>query len=115
MEDRCTRLLRGRRTGRFSTSRESKAAIVKAFRATEKEFTQDIIDFLALKVTADFNEKIVDAKSVSRTSGQRRKVLNRAGYEYWARPVILTAEARKFPAPRKPAEKYCRMETIQQV
>ena len=31
-------------------------AITKAFEATQKEFNQDIIDFLALKVTADYED-----------------------------------------------------------
>ena len=33
-------------------------AIRKAFEAREKEYNQDIIDLLALKVTADFEPKI---------------------------------------------------------
>lgn len=35
-------------------------AIEKAFHAQEKEYNQDIIDLLALKVTADFEPKIKD-------------------------------------------------------
>ena len=35
-------------------------AITMAFEAQEKEFNQNIIDFLALKVTADFEPKIKD-------------------------------------------------------
>ena len=33
-------------------------AIRKAFQAQEKEFNQDVIDFLALKVTADFSNTV---------------------------------------------------------
>ena len=36
------------------------AAITLAFEAQEKQFNPDIIDFLALKVTADFESKIKD-------------------------------------------------------
>ena len=35
-------------------------AIEKAFHAQEKDYNQDIIDLLALKVTADFEPKIKD-------------------------------------------------------
>ena len=38
------------------------AAIQKAFDATESQYTPDIIDFIALKVTADFQPKIKDNK-----------------------------------------------------
>ena len=36
------------------------AAITKAFDAVEKQYNQSVIDFLALKVTADFESKIKD-------------------------------------------------------
>ena len=35
-------------------------AIVKAFVACEKQYNNDIIELLALRVTADFEEKIVN-------------------------------------------------------
>ena len=35
-------------------------AITQAFNACQKQYNPDIIDFLALKVTADFEPKIVD-------------------------------------------------------
>ena len=35
-------------------------AIKRAFEAEEVNYTDDIIDFLTLKVTAEFNPKIVD-------------------------------------------------------
>ena len=41
----------------FDLSKISEA-IRKAFEAKEKEYNQDIIDLLALKVTADFEPKI---------------------------------------------------------
>ena len=41
---------------KFDLSKIS-VAIEKAFRAQEKEYNQDIIDLLALKVTADLNRR----------------------------------------------------------
>ena len=38
------------------------AAIAKAFEAQNKQYTQSVIDFIALKVTADFEPKIKDGK-----------------------------------------------------
>ena len=43
-------------------------AIKKAFEALEKEYNQDIIDFLALKVTADFTKKIENGVVAVETS-----------------------------------------------
>ena len=37
-------------------------AIKKAFDATKTNYTDQIIDFISLKVTADFNKKIKDDK-----------------------------------------------------
>ena len=36
------------------------AAIKKAFEATGTEYNDSVIDFLSLKVTADFQDKIAD-------------------------------------------------------
>ena len=38
------------------------AAIAKAFEASNTQYNKDIIELLALKVTADFEKKIVDDK-----------------------------------------------------
>ena len=38
------------------------AAITKAFEAQNKQYNPDIIDLLALKVTADYEKKIRDGK-----------------------------------------------------
>ena len=35
-----------------------KVAITKAFEATQKDYDENIIDFIALKVTADFAKKV---------------------------------------------------------
>ena len=45
----------------FNLSKIS-VAITKAFQATKKEFNTDIIDLLALRVTADYQDKIQDGK-----------------------------------------------------
>ena len=37
-------------------------AIVKAFNATEMQFTNEIVDMISLRVTADFQPKIQDGK-----------------------------------------------------
>ena len=37
-------------------------AITQAFEACQRHFNQDVIDFLALKVTADFEPKVEDNK-----------------------------------------------------
>ena len=37
-------------------------AITKAFHALEKQYNSSVIDFLALKVTADFEPKIKDGR-----------------------------------------------------
>ena len=46
----------------LSTSPKSAPPITKAFEATQKEYNPDIIDLLALKVTADYQDKIHDGK-----------------------------------------------------
>ena len=35
-----------------------KRAIVKAFESVDRSYTDDIIDFIVLKVTADFEKKL---------------------------------------------------------
>ena len=48
-----------------------KSAIEKAFTAVNKSFSDDIIDMLALRVTATFNDKVKgDVVSVSTTDGK---------------------------------------------
>ena len=43
----------------FNISKIS-VAIEKAFKAMDKQYNQNVIDFLALKVTADFESKVKD-------------------------------------------------------
>ncbi|MBR6312853.1 MAG: ribonucleoside triphosphate reductase, partial [Oscillospiraceae bacterium] len=66
------------------------AAIQKAFDATETNYTQDIIDFLALKVTADFQKKIKDELiAVEDIQDSVEHVLGEAGYGEVAKAYIL--------------------------
>ena len=65
-------------------------AIKKAFEAQEKEFNQDVIDFLALKVTADFSSKIKDGiVAVVDIQDSVEAVLVQAGYADIAKAYIL--------------------------
>ena len=57
------------------------AAIGKAFDALEKEYNQDILDLLALRVTADFSDKVKDGHiSVEEIQDSVEAVLLQAGY-----------------------------------
>ena len=65
-------------------------AIKLAFDAQERDYNQDIIDFLALKVTADFEPKIKDHSiSVEDIQDSVESVLIQAGYADVAKAYIL--------------------------
>lgn len=65
-------------------------AIKKAFDAENKKYDEDVIDFLALKVTADFDEKIVDnIINVEDIQDSVESVLIKAGYAEVAKAYIL--------------------------
>ena len=65
-------------------------AIKLAFDAQERDYNQDIIDFLALKVTADFEKKIVDHHiAVEDIQDSVEHVLIQAGYDDVAKAYIL--------------------------
>ncbi len=67
-----------------------KDAITKAFEAEEKKYDENIIDFLALKVTADFEEKVVDnIIGVEDIQDSVERVLIKAGYAEVAKAYIL--------------------------
>jgi anaerobic ribonucleoside-triphosphate reductase len=67
-----------------------KEAIIKAFEAEETPIDQDIIDFLALKVTADFAPKIQeDIVNVEDIQDSVETVLSKAGYTHVAKAYIL--------------------------
>lgn len=73
-----------------------RAAIQKAFVACEKQYSDDTIDFLALKVTADFEPKIKDEKiAVEDIQDSVETVLGRAGYEDVAKAYILYRRQRE--------------------
>ena len=71
-------------------------AITQAFEACEKQSTPDIIDFLALKVTADFEPKIKDELvSVENIQDSVESVLIKAGYDDVAKAYILYRKQRE--------------------
>ena len=72
------------------------AAIGKAFDALEKEYNQDIIDLLALRVTADFADKVKDGLvSVEEIQDSVEAVLFQAGYGDVAKRYILYRKQRE--------------------
>ena len=71
-------------------------AIRKAFEARGKEYNQDIIDLLALKVTADFEPKIKEHKiAVEDIQDSVESVLIKAGYADVAKGYILYRKQRE--------------------
>ena len=71
-------------------------AISLAFDAQEKEYNQNIIDFLALKVTANFEPKIKDHHiSVEDIQDSVESVLVQAGYDDVAKAYILYRRSRE--------------------
>ena len=71
-------------------------AIRLAFEAQEKQFNQNIIDFLALKVTAEFEPKIKDGIiSVEEIQDCVESVLVQAGYADVAKAYILYRRQRE--------------------
>ena len=79
----------------FNLSKIS-VAIEKAFNAQEKEYNQDIIDLLALKVTADFEPKIKNSLiQVEDIQDSVEAVLIKAGYSDVAKGYILYRKQRE--------------------
>ena len=71
-------------------------AIMKAFIATEKEYSNDIIDLLALRVTAHFQDKVKDGKiAVEDIQDSVETVLEQAGYTDVAKAYILYRKQRE--------------------
>ena len=57
-------------------------AITQAFEAQEKQYVPSVIDFLSLKVTADFEDKIKDELiAVEDIQDSVESVLIKAGYD----------------------------------
>ena len=72
------------------------AAIKKAFDATNTPYNSDVVDFLALKVSADFLPKIKDGKvAVEDIQDSVEAVLSRGGYENVAKAYILYRKQRE--------------------
>ena len=72
------------------------AAMKKAFEATNTEYTDNIIDFLALKVSADFLPKIKDGHvAVEDIQDSVESVLSRGGYDAVAKAYILYRKQRE--------------------
>ncbi|MCR5722094.1 MAG: ribonucleoside triphosphate reductase [Lachnospiraceae bacterium] len=65
-------------------------AIMKAFVATEMEYSNDIIDLLSLRVTSDFQSKVKDgAIHVEDIQDSVERVLEQTGYSEVAKAYIL--------------------------
>ena len=78
-------------------------AIRMAFEAQEKQYHPSIIDFLALKVTADFEPKIKEGLiSVEDIQDSVESVLVQAGYADVAKAYILYRRQRENSAPSRP-------------
>lgn len=72
------------------------SAMKKAFDAAKKEYTDDIIELLALRVTADFQEKIQGgAVQIEDVQDSVEKVLAGCGYEDVAKAYILYRKQRE--------------------
>ena len=66
------------------------AAITKAFDAENKNYDENVIGFLSLKVTADFESKVKDdIIDVEDIQDSVEKVLSQAGYADVAKAYIL--------------------------
>ncbi len=86
---------RNGQTAAFDIAKIS-GAIKKAFDAVERHYTDNVIDFLALKVTADFNEKISNGLiSVEDIQDSVESVLSQAGYADVAKAYILYRKQRE--------------------
>ena len=72
------------------------AAITKAFEAQNRQYTQSIIDLLALRATADYEKKIKDGLvHVEDIQDSVEAVLEQAGYADVAKAYILYRKQRE--------------------
>ena len=79
----------------FSISKIANA-LAKAFDAQNKQYNSDIIDFLALKVTADYQNEIENNLiSVEKIQDSAERVLVQAGYADVAKAYILYRKQRE--------------------
>ena len=71
-------------------------AITKAFKATEKNYTEDITSLLSLRVTADFNTKVKEGLvNVEDIQDSVEHVLEQTGYTDVAKAYILYRKNRE--------------------
>ena len=71
-------------------------AIAKAFEAKEKQYHQSVVDLIAIRVTADFESKIIDNKiSVEAIQDSVEKMLSESGYADVAKAYILYRRQRE--------------------
>ena len=71
-------------------------AIIKAFNATDVQYNNDVVDLLALRVTADFQGKVKDdGIHVEDIQDSVEKVLEQAGYAEAAKAYILYRKQRE--------------------
>ena len=71
-------------------------AIIKAFNATDVQYNNDIVDLLALRVTADFQGKVKENSiHVEEIQDSVEKVLEQAGYAEAAKAFILYRKQRE--------------------
>ena len=72
------------------------AAIQKAFEATNKQYSDEILELLALRVTADFQDKIQDGRiTVEQIQDSAEHVLEQSGYTDVAKAYILYRKQRE--------------------
>ena len=71
-------------------------AIKKAFKATKKDFTHEILELLSLRVTADFQSKMDQGRiSVEQIQDSVEHVLEETGYTDVAKAYILYRKQRE--------------------
>ena len=71
-------------------------AIIKAFRATDVQYSNDALDLLTLRVTADFQRNVQDHRiHVEDIQDSVEKVLEQAGYTEAAKAFILYRKQRE--------------------
>ncbi len=71
-------------------------AIMKAFNATDVQYNNDVVDLLALRVTADFQSKVKeDCIHVEEIQDSVEKVLEQTGYAEAAKAYILYRKQRE--------------------
>ena len=69
---------------------------IKAFKATKKDYNNEILELLSLRVTADFQNKMKDGKiSVEQIQDSAEHVLEETGYTDVAKAYILYRKQRE--------------------